>query len=610
MDDSGYSSSSNTLAGELAVRLSRQIDLIAASASASGSGSGSSSLVKRGSDGGDDNDVDEDEEEDYEEVDAEGRVPSAGSNDSNSDSVSTTSEEAAISLQSNPSMLSLQASLARIRSSLMPGSYSKLKESIEQAWKSEMELQHAQTIVSAASTSSSSDVSDSVADNLVWTVNAHLTASSYCAVLESLLNDAEKVKQEELYWQSIESRDRYSTMYLVQSGFPSFARIDCCILINVYTTAMPKRIARSLRVLLDRLQYLASSPRPPSHLLSYPAIKRALPPSLLLTSLFPHLSASHSSSASLSSPSALNTPVSNKHSPNRHRSLLFLTLSPLLLTRQEVSLKRRELKKLRLELADKIGGLVRDAERGFEELSSLHTQNTKVDKLRSLGGIMGQRIAYLEDVTRRGSEEAGNKVEQDPTAYEPRAPNELLLSLQQTVHKPILAHAELVHSRIQALSRPSRLTRAWPWLITVPLGSYILVTQLYNSRMTIYNYYSYAKETFIGFMMDWLIEPTKKIFETLRHSDDGLSIMSKESLKSDFDSLERMVVQFAKDQQGPNLSQVELEDIGRNVRQGDLSIVLGAYEQDLKVSTSHVITTECETDDSSLSITFRFIVTS
>lgn len=203
---------------------------------------------------------------------------------------------------------------------------------------------------------------------------------------------------------------------------------------------------------------------------------------------------------------------------------------------------------------------------------------------------MGQRISHLEDVISDTAESSDDEAvkQASSTAYEPRAPNELLLSLQQTVHKPISTHDESLSARLNALSRPSKLTRAWPWLITVPLGSYILVTQLYNSRMTIYNYYTYAKETAKGFLMDWVIEPTRKIFETLRHGEDGengLNIMSKESLKSDFDSLERMVVQFAKDQAGNrNISQEELIAIGRNVRQGDLSVVLGAYEQDLKVS--------------------------
>lgn len=357
-------------------------------------------------------------------------------------------------------------------------------------------------------------------------------------------------------------------------------------------SALPIRVARSLRVLVDRLQYLASSPRPPSRLLSYTAVKRALPPSLLLTSLFPHLVASSASASSSLNSSALSRATQAKHSSTRNRSLLFLTLSPLLLTWQEVSLKLKELKALRFDLANKIGGLMRDAETGLESLSSLQASSNP-NKLRSMGAIMGQRIAHIELLTSQESSGVGQDkgLEHLSLAYEPRAPNELLLSLQQTVHKPVMAHAETVSARLHALSRPSRLTRAWPWLITVPLGSYLLVLKLYNSRMTIYNYYNYAKETIIGFLMDWLIEPTKKIFETLRHGENGdnMRIMSSESLKSDFDSLERMVIQFAKDQSSSSsgnntLTQEQLEAIGRNVRQGDLSVVLGAYEKDLQVS--------------------------
>lgn len=194
---------SSTLAGELAARLSQQIDLVAASSLSS-----SSSNPESKSDGGDNDDVD---------GDSEGEEAKQDTLEDN-DSTSTTSEDAAAaSLESSPCMLSLQASLARLRSNPMPSSYSKLQDSIDQAWKAEMELHHAQTIVSAASSSSSKELPESIADNLVWTVNAHLTASSYCAVLENLLNQAEKVKQEELYWESVESRDRHSAMYLVQS---------------------------------------------------------------------------------------------------------------------------------------------------------------------------------------------------------------------------------------------------------------------------------------------------------------------------------------------------------------------------------------------------------
>ena len=59
--------------------------------------------------------------------------------------------------------------------------------------------------------------------------------------------------------------------------------------------------------------------------------------------------------------------------------------------------------------------------------------------------------------------------------------------------------------------------------------------------------------------------------------------MSKGSLAGDRDSLERMVVDFARDNP-PNgtLDAVSLEAIKARVREGDLTTVLKVYEQELK----------------------------
>lgn len=56
--------------------------------------------------------------------------------------------------------------------------------------------------------------------------------------------------------------------------------------------------------------------------------------------------------------------------------------------------------------------------------------------------------------------------------------------------------------------------------------------------------------------------------------------MGAESLSSDLDSLERMVLSFAKDSGVDN--QNELEIIGSRALQGDLKFVLESYEQDLR----------------------------
>jgi hypothetical protein len=64
--------------------------------------------------------------------------------------------------------------------------------------------------------------------------------------------------------------------------------------------------------------------------------------------------------------------------------------------------------------------------------------------------------------------------------------------------------------------------------------------------------------------------------------------MGAQSLSSDLDSLERMVLSFAKDS-GVN-NQCDLEMIGSKALQGDLKFVLESYEQDLR-SPIYSITT-------------------
>jgi nuclear-control-of-ATPase protein 2 len=85
-----------------------------------------------------------------------------------------------------------------------------------------------------------------------------------------------------------------------------------------------------------------------------------------------------------------------------------------------------------------------------------------------------------------------------------------------------------------------------------------------------------------------VIEPIKKIIGTIRHDKDSeVAIMSKESLRGDRESLERMVVDFAIDNSqattgGGPLSEAQISEIRGKVKEGDLTPVLLAYEKDLR----------------------------
>lgn len=370
--------------------------------------------------------------------------------------------------------------------------------------------------------------------------------------------------------------------------------------------AFPVRAANALRVLFDRLRIIASSPRPPKSLFSIRVVKRALPPSLLVTSLFPHLSASLNDNNSVSTSTS-----SNKQSS---RSLLFLTFSPLLLTRQEVSQKRKKLEGLRLDLAKRIGAFVKDADAAVARLK----ENREEPDISLLGEVIGERITFLEqslaDPLPLGQEMPHYG------ACDLRSSMEMLTSVQLTLHKSFKRNAATFKRQLAPLRRPLWITRSWPWLVATPIVGYYGAKILYNSRQSLYEYYQLAVDTLRGFVVDWVVDPCMKILETLRHGDSSLALMGRESLKSDFDvstspslgssttatsqkvfieamranlrlalyfqSLERMVADFAKDMK---LSPEQIAAVANRVREGDMSLVLGAYEEDLKVCPCEIL---------------------
>jgi len=87
------------------------------------------------------------------------------------------------------------------------------------------------------------------------------------------------------------------------------------------------------------------------------------------------------------------------------------------------------------------------------------------------------------------------------------------------------------------------------------------------------------------FWYNWVVEPLKRVIATIRHDEDSeVALMSKGSLEGDRASLERMVVEFAKDNppNGTALSNAEVAEIRVKVKEGDLTPVLKAYERDLR----------------------------
>jgi nuclear-control-of-ATPase protein 2 len=141
---------------------------------------------------------------------------------------------------------------------------------------------------------------------------------------------------------------------------------------------------------------------------------------------------------------------------------------------------------------------------------------------------------------------------------------------------------------VQKHGKPSRIIRYWLPVTAAILSSSTILRYLVNRRAEILTWVQELGHTIRDFWINWCVEPTRRVLQTIRHDKDSeVSIMSKRSLEGDRASLERMVVDFAVDNPGNAtdtgnpLSDVEIADIRAKVREGDLTPVLKAYEKDL-----------------------------
>lgn len=160
--------------------------------------------------------------------------------------------------------------------------------------------------------------------------------------------------------------------------------------------------------------------------------------------------------------------------------------------------------------------------------------------------------------------------------------------LIKMLHAKIPEYSQQSKAIVQKHGKPSRIVRYWLPVTAAILSSSTILRYLANRRAEILTWVQEFGHTILDFWSNWVVEPTRKVIQTIRHDKDSeVSIMSKRSLEGDRSSLERMVVDFAVDNPGNAtdtgnpLTDTEIADIRNKVREGDLTPVLKAYEKDL-----------------------------
>ncbi|KAF4629842.1 hypothetical protein G7Y89_g8310 [Cudoniella acicularis] len=168
-------------------------------------------------------------------------------------------------------------------------------------------------------------------------------------------------------------------------------------------------------------------------------------------------------------------------------------------------------------------------------------------------------------------------------------PAKLARRLQDILQIHVPNHVTESQKLVSKYGRPSRLIRYWLPAGILVLSSTTILRILVNKKAEIIEWIRDFGTTVRDFWFNWIVEPTMKVIGTIRHDkDSAIAIMSKESLKGDRDSLERMVVDFAIDNpQSTNsgtgsLSEAQIAEIRAKVAEGDLTPVLRAYEKDLR----------------------------
>ncbi|KAG6812573.1 hypothetical protein H0H92_002225 [Tricholoma furcatifolium] len=399
-----------------------------------------------------------------------------------------------------------------------------------------------------------------------------LLVGLYAEAIDSYLDQATEAETEAEWWADIE-RSRWNlALYLLQSAY--LLPMSIAFVLRRLDVATPARLLNLTRVVIQALRVqnlpVTLSAFTPASLHSLFPSKDRQRMSALHQALFPHLlhqSLSITSSAILyvsSEPKSYSSDDMLAMFWQALEPVLTLTRLPIELTRQECAFKRKELEKIRDQRAESLGLLAHMrtnvAQSIQEPGANIHTC---IDALTCIAEGDTTQAFYQPDVRDKPPSEPLDELLALSTA---------VFATQKSIHQRILESRELI--------RPSRLTLIWPHLLLLPPLSLYALRSIYASRASLAELVIDAKETAVGFVKGWLLEPLKDVVKTVRAgSEDGV-IVQKEGIAADLASLERMSLSLAKDQL--NYDAEQLANLSRQIRVGDLTPVLEIYEEDIK----------------------------
>lgn len=393
-----------------------------------------------------------------------------------------------------------------------------------------------------------------------WLLVSKATTQTYGLILNILLDDIIPLSQDIWYWDQVLSSYSYSSLYALQTSPLRWWHWST----DIYRESSLRSTLRRRTSLFTRAPQLSTDSLSQRWSRFYGIVRE--------------------------------TVMERSLKDVQHK--MFSTVS---LCRSEAKHKQNQLKKLREMTASGLGVLIDEGlsfgidddksdvqDHGMEWKGVVERSVALMDMVMQDVSTLDHRVSDFEDKVFAG-------VEQDP---------DLSIHAEDMVSKPAVMARRLLHllearipGHLAATSkvvtengRPSRLVRYWLPAGMLLISSSTILRILVNRKADILNWIRDLGVTTRDFWFNWVVEPVRKVIGTIRHdSQSEIAIMSRDSLKADRESLERMVVDFAMDKPSlagadPSspLSEAQISDIRAKVKEGDVTPVLKAYEHDLK----------------------------
>ncbi|KAI0643145.1 NCA2-domain-containing protein [Trametes meyenii] len=411
--------------------------------------------------------------------------------------------------------------------------------------------------------------SDEEEQTLRRAILGKLALGLYSQALTTYLEEASEAETELEWWSDLVRSRRSAAYYLLQT-------------LPLRATSVSTTLLSTLRS--HNIPFHLSVLKPSSLRLLFPS-NNTLRPNALTLALFPHL---HHQPYSIALTTArpprkfalTASPAQNVTSAYDafHQTLsgvarLFSTVAtlPIELARGECKYKRAELQRIRDERAEVLGVLTALRDR----LASALEENDNDKAIARLSEF----TAFLQSVV--DGEDVAPRAEDEP-ATATATVGRVVEALSILANCTLPSHTSLHSAELKSgqLRRPSRLTLLWPQLVFLPPLALYAVRSAYASRASLEELAREALETARGFWEGWVLEPLRGIVKTVRAGHDDGVIVTKESVRADLDSLERMTLALAHEKL--RLGEPELAALSRQVQMGDLTAVMQMYEEDIK----------------------------